>query len=86
MKLQVIQIDAWIEPDGTWRYNNSIPICTVTVNGEPTTRKILKALYKNNLLFERRKFKVDDYFCFEGTYCVQKRSNCMPVFDLIEIE
>lgn len=87
MELQVYQIDAWIEPDGSWTYNNTFPICKVSVNGEPTKRKILKALRDKELLPEPDKFKVsvDGYFTYDGIWSVQKRSNFMPVFDVVEL-
>jgi len=82
MKLQVWQIDAWKDPDG-WRYNNSIPIGDIEVNGEPTKRKILKALRDKEWL-DHKRYIVDDYFTFEGTWMV-KMPNDMPLYDLLEI-
>lgn len=83
-KLEVFQIDAWAEPDGSWRYNNSISICEVEVNGQPTKRKILKALRNKGLLSPESIYQVDDYLTFEGTWVVQLR-NGKPLFDLLEL-
>lgn len=86
MQFKVFQLDTWIEPDGTWRVNDSMEICKLSVNGDPTVRKILSAMYEKNLLLERRKFTVDDYFSYDGMWCIVQRSNLKPVFDLMEIE
>ena len=86
MRLEVFQIDAWREPDRTWTYNNSMSICFVEVDGDPTPRKIIKALRNKEILPPRNKLhvKVDDYFTFDRTWCIQKAGNSMPLFDLIE--
>lgn len=89
MTLQVYQIDAWREPDGLWCYNECIPICTVKVKGIPSTRKILNSLYNKELLIKPNaigKFMVDDYFDYEGTWVVLRRSNQCPVFELKELK
>lgn len=85
MWLEIFQIDAWREPDNSWRYNNSFPIGWLEVNGEPTKRKILKALREKELLSPKSIYQVDDYFTFEGTWIVQLR-NGMPLYNLIEFK
>ena len=79
-KLKVSQIDAWWYFDG-WTYNDSIPICSVEINGEPTTRKILRALRDKNLLRPESIYVVDDYFVNEWT--VQLRDTLKPLFGLV---
>lgn len=85
MKLHVFQIDAWIEPDGTWTYNNSMEICCFKMDN-PTPRRILKALRGRNLLSPDSIYKVDDTFLDEGWWSVKLKSNEMPLFDLLEEE
>lgn len=79
-RLKVSQIDAWWYFD-SWIYNNSIPICSVEINGEPTTRKILRALRDKNLLRPESIYVVDDYFVNEWT--VQLRDTLKPLFGLV---
>ena len=86
MELKVFQIDAWREPDNTWTYNNSIPVGKVEINGEPTTRKLLKALYDKEYLYKPLavgKFTVDHYFDYEGLWTIKQKSDDCPVFDLM---
>ncbi len=85
MHLQVFQIDAWREPDNTWRYNNSIMLDKIEVKGEPTKRKILKALRDGNYISKESIYQVDDYFTYEGMWCVQLK-NGMPVIDVLELK
>lgn len=82
MKFEIRQIDAWREPDGSWTYNDSIPVGYLEIEGEPTTRRILKAMYDKEILLAKRTFKVDDYFSYDGVWSIQRRDNDMPVFDL----
>lgn len=82
-KLKVSQIDAWWYFDN-WTFNDSIPICSVEVNGEPTTRKILRALRDKNLLRSESIYVVDDYFVSEWT--VQLKENLKPLFNLVIID
>lgn len=85
MTLQVWQIDAWANPiHKTWTYNNTIPICKVTVNGDPTKRKILKALRDAEILKPESIYRVDDC-SYDGWWSVQLKSNYMPLFDLQEL-
>lgn len=86
MFLQVFQIDAWAEGDGSWTYNNSFPLEKFEYKGELTKRKLLNLLRKKGYLppDSQRKYKVDDYFTFEGMWCVQQRNNGMPVYDVQE--
>lgn len=79
-KLKVSQIDAWWYFDN-WTYNDSIPICSVEINGEPTIRKILRALRDKNLLRPESIYVVDDYFVNEWT--VQLRDTLKPLFGLV---
>lgn len=81
-KLKVSQIDAWWYFDN-WTFNDSIPICSVEINGEPTTRKILRALRDKNLLRPESIYVVDDYFVNEWT--VQLRDTLKPLFGLVII-
>lgn len=83
MKLQVFQIDAWRDPDGSWTYNNSIPLRKIEINGEVTKRKIFKALRNVNLLGPESIYQIDDYFVYEGMWNVQLR-NGMPLYDVSE--
>jgi len=87
-KLWVYQIDAWKEPDNTWRYNNSIEIATIAVNGEPTSRKLLRALREKGITTRESigKIEIDDLFIDSGTWCVVKKSDGMPLFDLQEFK
>lgn len=84
-KLKVIQIDAWADLDNLWTYNDAIPICTVEVNGEPTTRKILTALRNINLLRPESIYVVDDYLSYENTWTVQRKNDLKPLFDMVII-
>ena len=86
MDLKVYQVDAWREPSGDWTYNDSIPICKVSVRGEPTTRKILKALRDKGLLRDKSIYQVDDYLSYEGSWEVQLIRNWMPLYNLKEIK
>ena len=84
MILRVYQIDAWADPASGWTYNDSIHIFDISMNGQPTVRKILKALRNKEVLCPESIYKIDDYFSYEGIWSVQLRSNDMPLFDLIE--
>ena len=85
MKFKVFQIDAWRNPDKTWQYNNWFEIDEVEIKGEPTHRKLLKALRQKSLLYPQRPYLVDDYFSYEGTWSIQLR-NGMPIYDLVEVK
>lgn len=88
MKFEVYQIDAWREPEGGWTYNDSFYICDIEIKGEPTAKKLTKALRNKELLPDPLKLRlhVDDYYSYEGVWCVQKESNGMPLYDLKEIK
>lgn len=83
-RLKVSQIDAWWYFD-SWIYNNSIPICSVEINGEPTTRKILRALRDKNLLRPESIYVVDDYLSYENIWTVQRKNDLKPLFDMVII-
>lgn len=87
-KLWVYQIDSWAEPDGTWRHNDSIEVATIEVNGEPTVRKLLKALRQKGLTTRESigRIKIDTTFVDSGTWCVVESKNERPVFDLQEFQ
>lgn len=84
MNLKVYQVDAWREPDGGWTYNETFPLCYVSVKGEPTTRKILKALREKGLISNKSIYQVDNYFNYEGSWEVQLIRNWQPLFNLKE--
>ena len=86
MKFIVYQIDAWLEPDKSWRYNNSIEVGTVEINGEPTTRRILKAMRDAGYITKPGFHEVDDYFSCDSTWVVQEIRNGRPVFDLVGVK
>lgn len=83
-KLKVSQIDAWWYFDN-WTYNDSIPICSVEINGEPTIRKILRALRDKNLLRQESIYVVDDYLSYENIWTVQRKNDLKPLFDMVII-
>ena len=82
MELKVYQVDAWREPDGGWTYNEMFPLCCVSIKGEPTTRKILKALREKELISNKSIYQVDDYFDYEGSWEVQLIRNLEPLYNL----
>ena len=84
MKLQVVQIDAWADPDGGWTYNNSIPLTDIEINGELTARKVFRALRGKGFLRKESDYRLDDCFSFEGIWVVKLKEDDMPLFDLIE--
>ena len=85
MKLEVIQVDAWREPEGSWIYNDCIPITTIEVK-EPTPRRLLKALRNENLLGQKSNFTIDDYLDYDGIWTVLYRGTAEPLYDLKEIK
>lgn len=83
MYLQIIKIDAWRYDDG-WIYNNTFPLEKIKVDWEPTKRRILKLLREKGYIGPKSIYQVDDYFTFEGTWCVQRR-NGEPLYDVMEM-
>ena len=89
LKLQVFQIDAWADGEGGWTYNQSFPLGKVYIEGEPTKVKLLNALRRNHYLpavKDNNKFYLDDYFSYEGTWCLQQAKDYMPLFDFQEMK
>lgn len=86
-KLKVYQIDAWRDIEGGWTYNNSIPIFKIEIDGEPTSRKILKALRDKEVISPKSLYRVDNYLDYEGIWTVQSKNTYEPLFDVkIETE
>ena len=86
MKLEVYQIDAWREPDGSWTYNNWISIDFVEIDGYPTTRRILKTMRNKGYLRDESIYTVDSYLDFDGIWTILHVGTNEPLFDLKEVE
>lgn len=84
MTFYLYQIDAWRYDEG-WNYNNSIKIGNVEIHGEPSPRKLFKALRDQCLLDPHERYELDTSLSYDGIYTVCRRSNHEPLYDLMSV-
>ena len=80
-KLDVYYIDAWADCENSWTYNDMWFVKELTIKGEPTKRKLVNALVRNELLKPGIKCEMEECSFDPPIFSIMRADDMMPMYD-----